>query len=355
MHYRFWGLLDSCLAAEEDQKQIEKVEPSKEIDMSKPNIEQKPIQKNIEQQSALAKDNSTYVSELKAKYQSRVIFKTQFSAEVVNSFNIDCHLDDGRYIPLINALYWRLSQLDTEKAWLVNYVDSRDDEIRIYDYMQGLNGRINEPHVSFVINKWNELIPQGGLKLNFIYDKCFDDPRFGIWELPDQGTTTPYQKGTPPYQIGDNGPAGGKVFYVTDGGLHGLEAAPKDQSHDEARWGCIGTPITGADGTAVGTGAQNTVDILAGCNEPDRAAQIAHNYSLNGYTDWFLPSKDELHLLFNQQSVVGGFDNAHYWSGTDGYWSSSEVGASGVWIQTFKYEGQFIFDKNDVFRVRAIR
>ena len=39
------------------------------------------------------------------------------------------------------------------------------------------------------------------------------------------------------YEIGDTGPAGGIVFYVTDGGLHGLEAAPEDQ--DRGEWGCV--------------------------------------------------------------------------------------------------------------------
>jgi hypothetical protein len=59
------------------------------------------------------------------------------------------------------------------------------------------------------------------------------------------------------YAIGDDGPAGGKVFYVTNGGLHGLEAAPVDQS-DAAEWGCFENNVTGAVGTAIGTGAQNT-------------------------------------------------------------------------------------------------
>ncbi len=127
------------------------------------------------------------------------------------------------------------------------------------------------------------------------------------------------------YAIGDAGIAGGIVFYITDGGLHGLEAAPVDQS-TSAVWGCLGTDLTGADGSAVGTGAQNTADILAGCMETPIAADLAAGYTLNGYSDWFLPSFDELGELYLQRDVVGGFS-------IGGYWSSSEANASFAWAQ----------------------
>jgi hypothetical protein len=85
------------------------------------------------------------------------------------------------------------------------------------------------------------------------------------------------------YLIGDNGPAGGKVFYITDGGLHGLEAAPVDQASSGAFWGCQGTNMTGASSEALGTGATNTSAIVAGCNEANIAAKIADDYILNGF------------------------------------------------------------------------
>ncbi len=72
--------------------------------------------------------------------------------------------------------------------------------------------------------------------------------------------------------IGDTGPAGGIVFYIAGDCTHGLEAALVDQSSG-AEWGCIDTTISGADGTIVGTGAQNTADIIAGCSELGIAAR----------------------------------------------------------------------------------
>ena len=149
------------------------------------------------------------------------------------------------------------------------------------------------------------------------------------------------------YAIGKRGPANGIVFYVTDGGCNGLEAAPADHS-SAVPWGCYGTLIAGADGTAVGTGAQNTADILAGCTESPTAAEIAHTYSLNGYTDWFLPSRDELNLLYQQRVVVGGFAN-------DDYWSSTEGDSYDAWGQYIGGGNLYYGNKSNSFRVRAVR
>lgn len=149
------------------------------------------------------------------------------------------------------------------------------------------------------------------------------------------------------YAIGDLGPAGGIVFYIYGGGLHGMEAATEDQSIGAA-WGCEGTEITGADGTASGTGAQNTADILAGCTDSGIAAEIADSYSLNGYDDWFLPSKDELGLLYQQKDVVGNFADNYYWS-------STESGSGSAWSQHFFNGYWHASNKSDLDRVRAVR
>lgn len=149
------------------------------------------------------------------------------------------------------------------------------------------------------------------------------------------------------YFVGGRGPAGGRVFYVSDGGIHGLEAVLEDIDSN-ANWGCIRRVIVGADGFAVGTGEQNTFDILAGCNEPDIAAELADNYRFGGYRDWFLPSIDELTLLYFQRETVGNFVPENYWSSTEG----SDFYA---WIQSFSNGGQSTRDKSILLRVRPIR
>jgi hypothetical protein len=161
---------------------------------------------------------------------------------------------------------------------------------------------------------------------------------------------------TPTYTIGDTGPAGGLIFY--DKGIYFddwryLEAAPSDQDYAEdytVEWGCYRTLINGADGTVVGTGEQNTIDIEAGCTTAGTAADICANLSLGGYSDWFLPSKDELNLMYENLKVagVGGFANNFYWS-------SSEKYDKNAWYQNFYVGLQFSFGKYNAIRVRAVR
>lgn len=151
------------------------------------------------------------------------------------------------------------------------------------------------------------------------------------------------------YAIGDTGPAGGIVFHITDGGLHGLEAATVDQQAS-TQWGCSGTLNPVANGTAVGTGAANTANIIAGCNETPISASVASAYG----PGWFLPSMEELRLLYAQKAsgVVGGFASQYYWS-------SSQIDIGYAWLVNFNgvfNEGaQAIGNKLGRSGVRAVR
>lgn len=175
--------------------------------------------------------------------------------------------------------------------------------------------------------------------------------------FPDGTLQTTGIPGT--YAIGDTGPAGGFVFYVTTDGLHGLEAAPVDQSTG-AEWGCWDIGIAGAEGTAMGTGARNTDDVIRGCSTTGIAAALAAEYvSPSGYFDWYLPSRDELALMYQNigpgntiDPNVGGFAS----SGIDIYWSSSEYSDGNAWNQVFGNGNQNTnYDKYDTNRVRAVR
>lgn len=128
---------------------------------------------------------------------------------------------------------------------------------------------------------------------------------------------------------------GGIVAYILVPGdpgydantTHGIIAAPTDLGTME--WGCFGSAIPGAGGTALGTGNQNTIDIMAGCSTAGIAARLCGDLVLNGYSDWYLPSKHELNKLYLSQVAIGGFDNAFV------YWTSSETSNSNVWVQNF--------------------
>ncbi|MCK9618112.1 MAG: DUF1566 domain-containing protein [Lentimicrobiaceae bacterium] len=143
---------------------------------------------------------------------------------------------------------------------------------------------------------------------------------------------------------------GGIVFYLDGTGIHGLIAAETDQGAN-IPWGCEGFSIHGAQGTAVGTGNANTLAIVTACTYLGIAAKICSDLVLNGYSDWFLPSKDELNLLYAQRTLVGGFANAIYWSSSE---YSSITGQA--WMQAFYNGDQYTGWKSDPFYfVRAIR
>ena len=155
--------------------------------------------------------------------------------------------------------------------------------------------------------------------------------------------------------IGDSH-QGGIIFWL-DGNGGGLVAAPSDQSLGMI-WGCFQTDISGAAGTAIGTGAQNTIDIVnAGCIQYDSLnngygdltpADICANLTLGGYSDWFLPSKDELNQMYlnigeGDSLGLGNIGNFATGGGdfyVDGYWSSSEYDKDAAWLQNFAYGGQ---------------
>ena len=158
---------------------------------------------------------------------------------------------------------------------------------------------------------------------------------------------------------------GGIIFYLDANG-GGLIAAPSDQSTG-AEWACFGTDITGADGTAIGTGNQNMIDIVNANCSPNTsgnliAANICANLTLGGYSDWFLPSKDELNEIYIHRAIIDSTANAIGGASflTSYYWSSSQVYEFGwgdiyAWMQSITGGIQTYSTKSLLLNVRAVR
>jgi hypothetical protein len=148
---------------------------------------------------------------------------------------------------------------------------------------------------------------------------------------------------------------GGIVAYILQSGdpgydenvQHGIIAAASDQG--TAEWGCINTSIAGAQGEAIGTGNQNTIGIMNGCSTAGIAARICGDLVLNGYSDWYLPSKDELNKLYINRVAIGGFGNVNYWS------SSEPNSSANAWYHYFQDGNPYYGPKNNLLKVRAIR
>lgn len=142
------------------------------------------------------------------------------------------------------------------------------------------------------------------------------------------------------YAIGDIGPSGvGIVFYTTDKGSHGLEAAPhtwySPAGDPLGSWSDVGSAVgAGAQGVGIGTGFDNSEAIIAQDGHTGSAAELCRNYSGGGLTDWFLPSRDELDEMNSQMDTIGGFVAGQYWSSSE----YASVANFTAWFQLFDEE-----------------
>lgn len=158
--------------------------------------------------------------------------------------------------------------------------------------------------------------------------------------------------------IGAIGPANGIVFYDKGEYTNGwrfLEAAPSDQT-ESSQWGCSDRYI-GSTSEALGYGSENTTIIstqncgLITSPNYQFAAKIAENLSFGNKSDWFLPSKEELDLMFQNHAVIGQLRSGQ------AYWTSSETSKDRAWFYMFEGQsrgGEATF-KTEKLRVRAIR
>lgn len=146
------------------------------------------------------------------------------------------------------------------------------------------------------------------------------------------------------YYIGEEGPAGGIVYYdkgfYSDGWRY-LEVAPAGWAGGtfdpwvDLEWGCYQT-LVGGTSTEIGTGKENTDLILAkGCADADTPVQLAANAIVNGYDDWFLPSRDELAAIYDNLFYLGPNFHSTYGFAALTYTCSSEIDAKSTWGVAF--------------------
>ncbi|GFO73486.1 hypothetical protein BJAS_P4313 [Bathymodiolus japonicus methanotrophic gill symbiont] len=157
-----------------------------------------------------------------------------------------------------------------------------------------------------------------------------------------------YEEAT--FEMGGQGPAGGVIFYLTDDKLHGMESAGylKDSQglYMLAEWGCNDIYKDVGFGVKLGEGKANSLELLEECSS-DRggliAAKHADNYVQNQYSDWYLPSQDELskysYLMWEsgRKVVNSSADIEHYctWSSTNYFWNAIGAGYAQGMTQEF--------------------
>jgi hypothetical protein len=146
--------------------------------------------------------------------------------------------------------------------------------------------------------------------------------------------------GTASYSIGSQGPAGGYVFYdkgIFSNGWRYLEVYPISFF---GIWGCQGTLVSGITNT-IGAGDVNTNAILAACSSTNAVARLVDNYSVNGFSDWYLPNNAEMNLIRdnlyanNIGNIPGPF-----------HWTSSQQNATYGALYDFDFDFSDIQAKN---------
>ena len=174
--------------------------------------------------------------------------------------------------------------------------------------------------------------------------------------------TSDYAGCTHDCQVGDIGPGGGTIFYhsvaaFTETGApcgsncHTLEWAPSNWnsgSGDPALAWSTSDPFSGIEtGYEIGYGFANTTAMLS---DVSPAATTVKAYRGGTKSDWFIPSKDELDLMYvsAHANSIGDFEASNYWSSTQRHRPNS-------WWEDFGTPSIGDWSKDNTLYVRPIR
>lgn len=165
------------------------------------------------------------------------------------------------------------------------------------------------------------------------------------------------------YKLRDRGPAGGWIFYINPNwerdGWRYLEAAyVTDWTSSWIFGGSTQTTLNGNTSTAIGSGYANSVAIIKQEGHVSSAASACLDATIDGFNDWYLPSYDELNLMFNNLRAY----NVGFFTDNDYYLTSSENNATSAMAMYYSSSSYLVYsgniDKstysNDI-RIRPIR
>jgi hypothetical protein len=208
--------------------------------------------------------------------------------------------------------------------------------------------------------------------ISFFVLSCFNIYSQGTIKLP-KGVQIKLNEGSSPEQIVKEGyPIDslygkefqeGIIFYYDSIKHTGMVMSKKDIHYPydinatKIYWNCVDT-VTGAKGTRIGNGKENSKKIIATrCklyNTEEKAwmlgpADLCDLYHTVHYKDWYLPSKDELNQIYLHLAKPDRYSFLNHM-----YWSSSEKNGRFAWIQFFRDGGQAYYIKHFAYYVRAV-
>lgn len=150
---------------------------------------------------------------------------------------------------------------------------------------------------------------------------------------------------------------GGKIFYLNSPGDHGLISSKTDLTYsgefgDETLFSWGAESLLGTENS---NGKNNTKLMSESAPSSGYAGFLFKNggFSQNGFSDWYIPSIEELELLKENKKYVGGFSNNTDWEAM--YWSSSESNEKEAFILNFNALMGNTNNKTRAFKIRPIR
>jgi len=199
---------------------------------------------------------------------------------------------------------------DTDPTGGTNYSITGISQLLSVPY--ALQAKTSESFVSMTQSQVDALTPSAGL---IVYNNSTKNLVYYNGTALRNIVTQPISSGA--LSIGQSY-QGGTIFYIDATGQHGLIAATTDIP--ALKW-CVGTTYTstGATATAIGSGNANTNAIIASQGAGSYAAKACADLVSGGYSDWYLPSADELKLLYTNIAIYAGMNAATR------YWTSSET------------------------------
>lgn len=257
--------------------------------------------------------------------------------------------------------------------------------------LRGADTSVVWQSVSDSLNKTNITIPSGVLStdtsysIEVQYNGGFSSSMFSdklTFSTASSFTPTPGQAGVP---FGGGYYAGANI--VVDGVEYALVVAPKSLGGEAPSLAWKTSDDTTAGTGSWNNGLANTNAMIAGGTSAHPAANFCKNLTIGGYTDWYLPSRDELEIIYrylkpttDSNNTSSGYNTnsrpsaidytssnpartsvALFMQGSaeamqiDNYWSSTQESSINGWYQVFIYGLQSWSNKSGTFGVRAVR
>lgn len=166
--------------------QVEKQERLAQQQAERQRQEEQRQQERAAKEEAAKQDRNRlqYIQKLHAKYVGNVLPESPEAFRIVSRFNIDCRRNDGRVLPLLNALYVSMAQMEGTGGKMLFYLQNRGPAVRIFSEIFRDGKSLGRPSLYYQLNEWGELQPIG-IRGEALLNACIGS-HGPIWLMPGE-------------------------------------------------------------------------------------------------------------------------------------------------------------------------